>query len=134
MGLPAFLSHPALEHARAAVATCAGLVSQADLARRWGISRQRVGVLVRQPGFPEPATIVNGQPAWLADEANVWREYQDLIAAHARMNASRQAHRAASHLAQTPPRGSGPHHHQPHARSGLVTPQRGKSALQLGTR
>ncbi len=88
MGLPAFLIHPAHEHVRTMIGTCGGLVSAADLARRWGLSRQRVGVLVRQTGFPAPATTVNGHPVWLADEANIWREYQELIAAHARMNAS----------------------------------------------
>lgn len=86
MTLPAFLTHPAHEQARAGIQVSGGLASQADLARRWGMSRQRVGILVRQPGFPEPAATVNGQPVWLADEAAIWRQHRELIAAGAALN------------------------------------------------
>jgi hypothetical protein len=47
-----------------------GLASQADLARRWGIARQRVHEVVRAPEFPTPVGQVNGHPVWLAREAS----------------------------------------------------------------
>lgn len=50
-----------------------GVASQADLARRWGISRQRVHVLSRTaPGFPEPVAVVNGAPVWVIAECDEW--------------------------------------------------------------
>lgn len=86
MGLPSFLVNSNHEQARAGIQISGGLASQADLARRWGMSRQRVGILVRQPGFPQPAAAVNGQPVWLADEAAIWRQHRELIAAGAALN------------------------------------------------
>ena len=47
-----------------------GLASQADLARRWGLPRQRVHELVRTPDFPRPVGRVNGHPVWLMREAS----------------------------------------------------------------
>lgn len=50
-----------------------GIASQADLARRWEISRQRVHVLSRTaPGFPEPVGVVNGAPVWVVAECDEW--------------------------------------------------------------
>lgn len=69
--------------ARDALASVEGLASQADLARRWGLSRQRVHELVREPQFPVPAAIVSGQPAWIAAEADEWLEYRGLFISQA---------------------------------------------------
>jgi hypothetical protein len=71
------------EDARRAVARMGGLASQADLARRWGTSRQRVNQLTREPGFPAPGGEVNGQAVWFAAQADHWREYRDLFIAEA---------------------------------------------------
>lgn len=50
-----------------------GVASQADLARIWGISRQRAHVLSRTaPGFPVPVAHVNGAPVWIVAEAKEW--------------------------------------------------------------
>jgi hypothetical protein len=47
-----------------------GLASQADLARRWGVRRQRVNEFVHSQSFPSPVGEVNGQPVWLMREAS----------------------------------------------------------------
>ena len=52
------------------LAAAGGLASQADLARRWGIRRQRVNELVWESGFPAPVGQVNGHPVWLMREAS----------------------------------------------------------------
>jgi predicted DNA-binding transcriptional regulator AlpA len=65
-----------------------GVASQADLARRWGLSRQRVHQLVREPAFPAPAGRVSGQPVWFAAEADEWREYRELFLAEAALSAA----------------------------------------------
>jgi hypothetical protein len=53
-----------------------GLVSAADLARDWGLTRQRLTVLQRAQGFPEPVGEVNGRPVWLGNETSEWRTNQ----------------------------------------------------------
>src|SRR4051812_27961443 len=60
--------------AHVAVMAWDGLASPADLARRWGISRQRGWQLAREPDFPPPIGHVNCQPVYLVAEADEWRE------------------------------------------------------------
>lgn len=55
-----------------AISAAGGLASQADLARRWGMSRQRVHQLIPEPYFRAPAGLINRQPVWLPDEADHW--------------------------------------------------------------
>lgn len=50
------------------------IASAADLARRWGVSRQRVSRLIREDGFPAPVAEVSGHPVWATREADEWRE------------------------------------------------------------
>ena len=59
--------------ARDAIAGMGGLCSISDLARRWGISRQRARVIVRMDGFPEPVLTDGASELWFADEADDWR-------------------------------------------------------------
>jgi predicted DNA-binding transcriptional regulator AlpA len=40
------------------------LVIAADVARRLGISRQRVGVLAKQEGFPSPVGVLGRSDVW----------------------------------------------------------------------
>jgi hypothetical protein len=81
----ALLDHPAFDAARAALAATDGLAGQVDLAERWGLSRQRVTQLVREPGFPEPVAVVAGHPVWLAAQADRWRAMRELVLARARV-------------------------------------------------
>jgi predicted DNA-binding transcriptional regulator AlpA len=60
------------QDARQALSEIGELASQADLARRWGLTRQRVHQLVREPAFPSPVARVSGQSVWLAHEADYW--------------------------------------------------------------
>jgi len=55
-----------------------GLANQADLARRWSISRPRMCELVRKPDFPTPVTTISGgkSPLWAISEAEEWRFVQ----------------------------------------------------------
>lgn len=69
---------------RDALAGCDGLASQADLAKRWRVSRQRVHQLISEPSFPEPVTTVNDHPVWLAAEADTWHENRALMRAQYR--------------------------------------------------
>lgn len=50
-----------------------GLVGRAELATRWGVSRQRVAQLVAHTDFPEPVGRANGGDVWLLDECEAWR-------------------------------------------------------------
>ena len=68
---------------RRAVVSVGGLVSQADLARRWKLSKPRIHQLVQHETFPEPATMVNGQPVWFAQHADLWLEHRELLQARA---------------------------------------------------
>jgi hypothetical protein len=52
------------------VAAAGGLASQADLARRWGVARQRVHEMVRDGLLPTPIARVGGRPVWLMREAS----------------------------------------------------------------
>lgn len=68
---------------RDALAAAGGLASQADLARRWSVSRQWVHHLTREAGFPEPAAVVSGRPVWCAVEADDFLQHRDLHRARA---------------------------------------------------
>jgi hypothetical protein len=72
---PAFLPHQSntFDDARVTLAAMQGLASQADLAKRWGVSPQRVHQLVHEAGFPPTAGRVNGERVWFAAEADEWR-------------------------------------------------------------
>jgi predicted DNA-binding transcriptional regulator AlpA len=51
------------------------LATQSDLARRWGISRQRVNQLMQKEGFPEPEqTLGSGQQLFDLEKADTWRK------------------------------------------------------------
>lgn len=78
MALADALEVAGAEDARRTVARMGGLASQADLARRWGLTRQRVHQMIREPGFPAPGGQVNGQPVWFAAVADQWWEYREL--------------------------------------------------------
>ncbi len=75
------------DRAREALAATGGLASQADLARRWGMTRQRVFQMTREPAFPPPATQINGHAIWLVDEAEHWKRYRAVHIARARLDA-----------------------------------------------
>lgn len=63
-----------IDATREAVAECGGLVGASDIARRWGLSKQRVAQLIASASFPEPLA-GHGAPArWLAYEVDEWRE------------------------------------------------------------
>ena len=59
--------------ARDAIVAAGGLCSISDLARRWGITRQRARVIVRMDGFPEPVLTDGASELWFADEADEFR-------------------------------------------------------------
>lgn len=63
---------------RHSISSYGGLANQADLARRWSISRPRMCELVRKPDFPEPVAVVSGgkSPLWAINEAEEWRFVQ----------------------------------------------------------
>lgn len=50
-----------------------GLVGRQELARTWGVSRQRIAQLVTQPGFPAAVGRANGGDVWLLAECEAWR-------------------------------------------------------------
>jgi len=58
-----------------------GLASQADLARRWDITRQRVHQLTHEPDFPEPVAALSQQPVWIAAEADAWFRHREAVQA-----------------------------------------------------
>jgi hypothetical protein len=82
------LSDPRVPQAQDRIKRLGGLASQADLARRYGITRQRVHQLAREPGFPEPAGHVSRQPVWFAAAADQWLEYRELYLAEAALRAA----------------------------------------------
>jgi len=61
---------------RSILAAHGGLVSTADLAARWRISRQRALQLSRRPDFPQPVYTSTSQDRpralWLADEVDAF--------------------------------------------------------------
>lgn len=48
------------------------LVIAADIARRLGISKQRVGVLAAGPGFPEPVGVLGRSQVWRWSSVERW--------------------------------------------------------------
>jgi hypothetical protein len=52
---------PGFPVVREALQGFGGLASQADLGRRWGISRQRVHQLTREVDFPKPVATISGR-------------------------------------------------------------------------
>lgn len=48
------------------------LVIAADVARRLGISRQRVGVLAKQAGFPSPVGVLGRSEVWRWSAVERW--------------------------------------------------------------
>lgn len=64
-----------------------GISSQADLGRRWGVSRQRVHQHTREPGFPQPVAVISGNPVWVTADADHWRENREMILARAKLDA-----------------------------------------------
>jgi hypothetical protein len=59
--------------AAAAIEEAGGLVSAADLARDWGVTKQRVHVAVRSADFPAALTTVSGRPVWARCQTDQWR-------------------------------------------------------------
>src|SRR5262245_57322054 len=74
---------------REALQRVGALASQADLARRWGISRQRVHQLTREVDVPKPAATIGGQGAWIVEEVDAW------FCHHEELRAAQAASRAA---------------------------------------
>jgi hypothetical protein len=74
-----------VDELRAAITRVGGLASQADLGRRWALTRQRVNQMISEPGFPEPITYVSGQRVWVARQADAWRTLRDVHIARARL-------------------------------------------------
>jgi hypothetical protein len=72
---PSFLAREGttFDDARLMLGAMQGIASQADLAKRWGVSPQRVHQLVQEAGFPPSAGRVNGERVWFAAEADEWR-------------------------------------------------------------
>src|SRR5919202_6125437 len=64
------------------VAQAGGLAGTGDLARRLGVTRQRVQQLSCDPRFPKPIGVAGGRPVWLIAEVEGW---QDDRAAHRRI-------------------------------------------------
>jgi hypothetical protein len=58
---------------RRQLAAHGGLHSIADLARRWGVSKQRARELTMHPDFPKPILTAGGDRLWLASEADQFR-------------------------------------------------------------
>jgi hypothetical protein len=58
---------------RRGLARHGGLCTAADLATRWGVTRQRVAQLSELEGFPEPIRTAGGTRLWLTSEADHWR-------------------------------------------------------------
>jgi predicted DNA-binding transcriptional regulator AlpA len=54
-------------------ATARDLATVAELARIWGVSRQRAAKVVSEHGFPEAYELHGGQLVYSVAEANAWR-------------------------------------------------------------
>jgi predicted DNA-binding transcriptional regulator AlpA len=48
------------------------LVIAADVARRLGVSKQRVGVLAKQSGFPNPIGVLGRSQVWRWSTVETW--------------------------------------------------------------
>ena len=59
---------------RTAILESKGIGNQADLAKRYGISKQRVWQLVHEyPDFPPAVAEVGGRPVWALGEVDEWQ-------------------------------------------------------------
>lgn len=65
-----------MEDLRRSIEAAGGLYTRAGLAGRWGVSRTIVGEYVLRPGFPPPVLIDGKREAWLAVEADAWRQHR----------------------------------------------------------
>jgi predicted DNA-binding transcriptional regulator AlpA len=63
----------AAKQVRDAIAAGGGLVDRAEIGRRWGVSRTRVGQLLASRDFPKPVASVGGRPLWLAGDVDEWK-------------------------------------------------------------
>lgn len=55
------------------VSNAGGLLTVADIARRWGVGPQTVREAVQHPTFPAPAVTIGRSDLWLAPEIDQWR-------------------------------------------------------------
>lgn len=55
------------------VANAGGLLTVADIARRWGVESPTVREAVQHPTFPAPAVTIGRSDLWLAPEVDQWR-------------------------------------------------------------
>jgi predicted DNA-binding transcriptional regulator AlpA len=70
---------------RRRIAGAGGLVNAADMARDWGVSRERIRQLVELADFPEPIGHAGVRPVWLAEQVADWRAQRAArVAARAR--------------------------------------------------
>jgi hypothetical protein len=67
-----------VEQARELLAASGGLATSAELARRWGLCRQRVSQLAAEPSFPEPVVTVGRHSLWLVTEADTWQHDREM--------------------------------------------------------
>lgn len=51
-----------------------GLHTEADLARRWGVSRQRIRELTEMDDFPQPVLVIGRSKLYAGYECDTWRE------------------------------------------------------------
>lgn len=66
-----------MSNLRRDITAAGGLYTRAGLAKRWGVSRQAVGEMIAQGGFPVSIDIDGGRTqVWLATEADAWRNQQ----------------------------------------------------------
>jgi predicted DNA-binding transcriptional regulator AlpA len=65
----------AAQRIRRAIHEAGGVATQADLARRWQISRQHVCELVKDPTFPAPILRLNGTQTavYAVADCDAWR-------------------------------------------------------------
>lgn len=63
-----------VESIRRRIDAAGGLVNGADLARVWGLSRERIRQLVELEDFPEPIGHPGIRPVWLREQCEDWRE------------------------------------------------------------
>lgn len=59
---------------RDAIAAAGGLLGQQQVAELLGVSRQRVGQLLREaPDFPDPVAHIAMRPVWLGADITAWQ-------------------------------------------------------------
>jgi predicted DNA-binding transcriptional regulator AlpA len=63
--------------ARAAIDAAGGLVTAAELAAEWGITRQAIADRIARGSFPEPVKIVNGARLYLRADVERLRRYRE---------------------------------------------------------